>query len=201
MVCYIGLGGGGCSIVRTLAAEGRVQHGLLLDSDFASLKREGRAQVLQVGPLCCGGRGSGGKRQIAEAALQESERSIEAAVRPFDEIVIVATNGGGMGGASWLLAQWCKCMGKRVVAATTRPFHFEGRTRREQALLAEQLLIDAGVEPISLENQELLSAEYRGVPLLELLHCSAHRLFLTLHNISTIDSTSFSAHPVHKRWH
>ena len=102
-------------------------------------------------------------RQAAQENIEQIARLLEGA----DMVFITAGLGGGTGtGSAPVVASLAKELGILTVAVVTKPFHFEGRRRMQQAEAGMEALRDVVDTLISIPNQRLLSVVDRGTPLM-----------------------------------
>lgn len=149
MIAVFGLGGGGTNIVSALRSRGFLSGviTLTLDSDISSGRKSEHSPFLLVGPGTCRGWGSGKNSEVAELALTESMDRIREQLYGVSRLYVITSLGGGMGGASYLLAKCASEMGIEVISLVTLPFSFEGRTA--------EILSRRSVEKLELYSQEV----------------------------------------------
>ncbi len=89
---------------------------------------------LQLGAKLTKGLGAGANPEVGRsAALEDTEKVVEA-LTGADMVFVTTGLGGGTGtGAAPIIANLAREMGALVVAVVTLPFAFEGRRRRLQA--------------------------------------------------------------------
>jgi cell division protein FtsZ len=92
-----------------------------------------------------------------KAALEDSEKIIEA-LEDADMVFVTAGLGGGTGtGAAPVIASLASEMGALTVAVVTKPFAFEGKRRLQQAERGMQELLDGVDTMIVIPNEKLLA--------------------------------------------
>lgn len=131
----IGVGGGGGNAIDRMVTMG-VQgvEFISVNTDKQALYRSKATQKIQIGEKVTHGKGAGSKPEMGQKAADESREAIAAAIRGSDMVFITAGMGGGTGtGAAPIVADIAKEMGLLTVGVVTKPFHFEGRRRMEQA--------------------------------------------------------------------
>src|ERR1700745_1650880 len=155
----IGVGGGGGN-----AANRMIQAGLegvefiTANTDVQALKLSQAPVKLQLGVRLTSGLGAGANPDVGrKAALEDSEKIIEA-LEGADMVFVTAGLGGGTGtGAAPVIASLASEMGALTVAVITKPFAFEGKRRMVQAERGLQELLDAVDTVIVIPNEKLLA--------------------------------------------
>ncbi|MGE0102972.1 MAG: cell division protein FtsZ [Blastocatellales bacterium] len=163
----VGIGGGGGNAVNHMI-EARIEgvEFMVANTDLQALKRSHAPVKLQIGARLTKGLGAGANPDVGrEAALEDTEKIIEA-LEDADMVFVTVGLGGGTGtGAAPIIASLAAELDALTVAVVTKPFPFEGRHRLRQA--------DAGLEElrsvvdtlITIPNERLLQAADRGMPL------------------------------------
>jgi cell division protein FtsZ len=102
--------------------------------------------------------GAGANPEVGrKAALEDSEKIIEA-LEGADMVFVTAGLGGGTGtGAAPIIASLAAEMGALTVAVVTKPFNFEGKRRMQQCERGLSDLIDAVDTTIVIPNEKLLA--------------------------------------------
>jgi len=163
----IGVGGGGGNAVNRMVHAGveGVQF-LVANTDCQALNGNRASFKLQIGAKLTKGLGAGGNPEVGRsAALEDSEKVLEA-LSGADMVFVTTGLGGGTGtGAAPVIANLAREMGALVVAVVTLPFSFEGRRRRlqaEEGLAALREVVDT---VITIPNDKLLHTVERGTPI------------------------------------
>jgi cell division protein FtsZ len=163
----VGIGGGGGNAVDRMIAVGVEGVGFLAaNTDCQALNSNAAPVKLQLGAKLTKGLGAGANPEIGRsAALEDTERIVEA-LGSSDMIFVTAGLGGGTGtGAAPVIANLAREMGSLVVAVVTLPFSFEGRRRRlaaEEGLASLRQVVDT---VITIPNDKLLHTVDRGTTL------------------------------------
>jgi cell division protein FtsZ len=155
----IGVGGGGGNAVnRMIAARVEGVEFIAANTDRQALQLSHAPIKLQLGTRLTSGLGAGANPDIGrQAALEDSEKIIEA-LEGADMVFVTAGLGGGTGtGAAPVIASLASEMGALTVAVVTRPFGFEGKRRMMQAERGMQELIDSVDTMIVIPNEKLLA--------------------------------------------
>ncbi|MCL5263047.1 MAG: cell division protein FtsZ [Acidobacteria bacterium] len=155
----IGVGGGGGNAVnRMIAARVEGVEFIAANTDRQALQLSHAPVKLQLGTRLTSGLGAGANPDIGrQAALEDSEKIIEA-LEGADMVFVTAGLGGGTGtGAAPVIASLASEMGALTVAVVTRPFGFEGKRRMMQAERGMQELIDSVDTMIVIPNEKLLA--------------------------------------------
>jgi cell division protein FtsZ len=160
----VGVGGAGANAVDRLKLDDldRVQLAVL-NTDAQALAASPVAEKLLLGASVTRGLGAGADPELGRDAAEADRAKIEALVKGYDLVVIVAGMGGGTGsGAAPTVAEIAAEQGALVVAFVTLPFSFEGGRRVKQAeegLVALRKVCDAVVP---LPNDVLLQESADG---------------------------------------
>jgi cell division protein FtsZ len=155
----IGVGGGGGNAVnRMIQARMEGVEFIAANTDVQALKLSEAAVKLQLGVRLTAGLGAGSNPDIGrKAALEDSEKIIEA-LEGADMVFVTAGLGGGTGtGAAPVIASLASEMGILTVAVVTRPFAFEGKRRLMQAERGLKELIESVDTMIVIPNEKLLA--------------------------------------------
>ena len=168
----VGVGGAGVNAVnRMVQAEIAGVEFMAINTDLQSLQQSAADQTLHIGERITRGLGSGSDPELGRQAAREEYDRIKAMLRGSDMVFIAAGAGGGTGtGAAPIVAQIARELGALTVGIITRPFHFEGSRRREQA---EVGIADLAAEVdtlIVVPNNRLLSVLDRGTSMVEAFH-------------------------------
>lgn len=131
----VGVGGGGCNAVNRMI-ESNVQgiQFIAINTDYQVLERSKANEVLRIGEKVTRGLGAGMDRNKGSSAAAESKDEIAELIQGADMLFVTAGMGGGTGtGAAPIVAQIARDMGILTVGVVTRPFGFEGASRRANA--------------------------------------------------------------------
>jgi cell division protein FtsZ len=155
----IGVGGGGGNAVnRMIQAHMAGVQFIAANTDVQALKLSQASVKLQLGVRLTSGLGAGSNPDVGrKAALEDSEKIIEA-LEGADMVFVTAGLGGGTGtGAAPVIASLASEMGILTVAVVTRPFAFEGKRRLQQAERGLTELIESVDTMIVIPNEKLLA--------------------------------------------
>ncbi len=131
----IGVGGAGGNMINNMVA-GSLKHVefIAFNTDQQALGISLAHRKIQLGENMTRGLGAGSKPQIGKSAAEESREIIADALAGADMVFVTAGMGGGTGtGASPVIAQVARELGALTVAIVTKPFFYEGTTRRHNA--------------------------------------------------------------------
>ena len=165
----VGIGGGGGNAVNRMISAGlEGVHFLAANSDCQALNANRSPVKIQLGAKLTKGLGAGANPEIGRsAALEDTEKMVEA-LTGADMVFVTTGLGGGTGtGAAPIVANLAREMGALVVAVVTLPFAFEGRHRRvvaDDGLTALRQVVDT---VITIPNDKLLHSVERATPLNE----------------------------------
>src|ERR1700677_2157157 len=155
----VGVGGGGSNAVnRMIQAHMEGVEFVAANTDVQALKLSQASVKLQLGVRLTAGLGAGSNPDVGRrAALEDSEKIIEA-VEGADMVFVTAGLGGGTGtGAAPVIASLASEMGALTIAVVTRPFAFEGKRRMMQAERGMQELLESVDTVIVIPNEKLLA--------------------------------------------
>lgn len=163
----IGVGGSGGNAVNHMI-ESRIEgvEFLVANTDLQALKRSQAPVKLQLGAKLTRGLGAGANPEIGrEAALEDTEKIIEA-LEGADMVFVTVGLGGGTGtGAAPIIASLAAELDALTVAVVTKPFPFEGRHRLRQAEAGLEELRSVVDTLITIPNEKLLHAANRNMSL------------------------------------
>lgn len=156
-ITVIGVGGAGGNAVNNMissALEGC--EFLVCNTDAQALEGSLCDYKIQLGAGVTGGLGAGAKPEIGERAAQESLSEVMEYLEGSNMAFITAGMGGGTGtGAAPVIAKACRDSGILTVGVVTKPFHFEGSHRMQQAEAGIQEMQDYVDTLIVIPNQNL----------------------------------------------
>jgi cell division protein FtsZ len=169
VIRVVGVGGAGVNAVnRMVEAQIAGVEFLAMNTDLQSLQQSAAHETLHIGDSVTKGLGSGSNPELGRQAAREEYDRIKAMLRGSDMVFIAAGAGGGTGtGAAPIVAQIARELGALTVGIVTRPFHFEGSRRREQAEAGIAALADEVDTLIVVPNNRLLSVLERNTSMVE----------------------------------
>ncbi|HZR58967.1 MAG TPA: cell division protein FtsZ [Terriglobales bacterium] len=155
----IGVGGGGGNAVNRMIDAG--MEGIefvVANTDLQALRMSRAPMKIQLGVKLTNGLGAGANPEVGrKAALEDSEKIIEA-LEGADMVFVTTGLGGGTGtGAAPIIASLASEMGALTVAVVTKPFGFEGKRRMAQAERGISDLMDSVDTTIVIPNEKLLA--------------------------------------------
>ena len=163
----IGIGGGGSNAVNRMIEAGiEGIEFLVANTDLQALKRSRAPIKIQLGSRLTKGLGAGADPGVGrEAALEDTDKIIEV-LEGADMVFVTTGLGGGTGtGAAPIVASLATELDALTVAVVTKPFHFEGRRRMQQADQGLRELRECVDTVITIPNERLLHTVDRGVTL------------------------------------
>ncbi len=163
----IGIGGGGSNAVNRMIEAGiEGIEFLVANTDLQALKRSRAPIKIQLGSRLTKGLGAGADPNVGrEAALEDSDKIIEV-LEGADMVFVTTGLGGGTGtGSAPIIASLATELDALTVAVVTKPFHFEGRRRMQQADNGLRELRECVDTVITIPNERLLHTVDRGVSL------------------------------------
>ncbi len=163
----IGIGGSGGNAVNHMIDAGiQGVEFLVANTDLQALKRSKASNRIQLGARLTKGLGAGANPNVGrEAALEDTEKIIEA-LEGADMVFVTVGLGGGTGtGAAPIIASLAAELDALTVAVVTKPFPFEGRHRMRQAEAGLEVLRSVVDTLITIPNEKLLQAIDRNMSL------------------------------------
>lgn len=135
-IVVIGVGGAGNNAVNQMIEEKiRSIEFWVCNTDAQALATSKAEHKLVLGRNITKGLGAGGDPSIGRAAAEDSIEEIKEIVSNANMVFIAAGMGGGTGtGAAPVIAKAAKDAGCLTVAIVTRPFGFEGNSRKVRAV-------------------------------------------------------------------
>jgi cell division protein FtsZ len=160
----IGLGGGGGNSINRMVESGFTGVDLIVANTDSQALRASLAPIkVQLGAKLTAGLGAGANPEIGRKAVEEDPEQIARLLAGADMVFITAGLGGGTGtGAAPVVASLAKDLGILTVAVVTKPFHFEGRRRMQQAEAGLDALRAVVDTLITIPNQRLFAVVERG---------------------------------------
>jgi cell division protein FtsZ len=154
----IGIGGGGGNAVNRMIEAGiEGIEFLVANTDLQALKRSKAPIKIQLGSRLTKGLGAGANPNVGrEAALEDTDKIIEV-LEGADMVFVTTGLGGGTGtGGAPIIASLATELEALTVAVVTKPFHFEGRRRMQQAENGLRELRECVDTVITIPNERLL---------------------------------------------
>jgi cell division protein FtsZ len=165
----IGVGGGGGNAVNRMIEAGiEGIEFLVANTDLQALKRSKAPIKIQLGSKLTKGLGAGANPNVGrEAALEDTDKIIEV-LEGADMVFVTTGLGGGTGtGAAPIIASLATELEALTVAVVTKPFHFEGRRRMQQAENGIRELKECVDTVITIPNERLLHTVQKDSSLAE----------------------------------
>lgn len=166
----VGVGGAGCNVINTMIESGQISgvEFIAVNTDAQALSISKAFVKIPIGHEMTHGLGSGSNPLIGKQAAEESIDILRSNLEASDMVFITAGMGGGTGtGAAPVIAAIAKELGALTVGVVTKPFHFEGAQRMENA---ERGIIDLKSEVdalITIPNEKLLEIADDKMSILE----------------------------------
>lgn len=134
-IAVIGVGGAGGNAVNNMIASNLEGcEFIVCNTDAQALQGSQATNKVQLGVNVTGGLGAGSKPEVGQAAAEESLEEVMQYLHGANMAFITAGMGGGTGtGAAPVIAKACRQQGILTVGVVTKPFHFEGVHRMDQA--------------------------------------------------------------------
>ena len=163
----IGVGGAGGNAIDNMIEERSAGvEFITANTDLQALDATLAPTKLQIGGDLTKGLGAGANPEVGRHSAEESQQEISDQLSGTDMVFITAGMGGGTGtGAAPVIAKIAKEQGCLTVAVITKPFDFEGRTRKTQAEEGVRALRNTADTLITIPNQRLLQVVGRGTSL------------------------------------
>jgi cell division protein FtsZ len=182
------VGGGGGNAVNNMV-KGALQGVTFItaNTDMQALKRSSAEYKIQLGDKLTKGLGAGANPDVGRDAALESQSEIRDVLGECDMVFVAAGMGGGTGtGAAPVIAQIAKDMGALTVAVVTKPFHFEGKRRAQQAERGIKELREIVDSIITIPNDRLLTLSSKKASFIDMLARVDEVLFHAVKGISDL---------------
>ncbi|MPW13906.1 cell division protein FtsZ [Lactobacillus helveticus] len=169
VIKVIGVGGAGGNAVNRMIDDG-VQgvSFIAANTDVQALNSNKAENKIQLGPKLTRGLGAGSHPEVGQKAAEESEQTIEDALKGADMIFITAGMGGGTGtGAAPVVAKIARETGALTVGVVTRPFSFEGPKRSKNATEGITQLKQYVDTLVIIANNRLLEMVDKKTPMMD----------------------------------
>jgi len=170
VIKVVGVGGGGTNAVNRMVEAG-VQgvEFIAVNTDRQALLMSDADKTIHIGEDLTRGLGAGANPQVGAQAAEESRDEIRQALAEADMVFVTAGEGGGTGtGAAPVIAEIAREeIGALTVGVVTKPFSFEGRTRRNQADQGVELLQQKVDTLIVIPNDRLLEVVDKKTSMLD----------------------------------
>jgi len=154
----VGVGGsGGNAISRMKKAKIKGVELIAINADAQDLRKTKADLRVRIGKKLTQGLGTGMNSEIGRRAAEENRAEIQEVLKDSDMIFITCGLGGGCGtGGSPIVAEVAQELGVLTVAVVTKPFSFEGQTRRQIAEKGLRKLKERVDSFITISNDKLL---------------------------------------------
>jgi cell division protein FtsZ len=187
----VGVGGGGSNAVARMISAGLT--GLdfyALNTDVQALNASPVPNKLAIGGKLTNGLGAGSDPNVGrQAALEDTERIVEA-LEGANMVFVTAGLGGGTGtGAAPVVASLAKELGALTVAVVTKPFAFEGARRKKAAERGLAELAATVDTVITIPNDRLLQLAPKGTSFFQAFKMADDVLHQAVQGISDIITT------------
>ncbi|MBP3722127.1 MAG: cell division protein FtsZ [Selenomonadaceae bacterium] len=184
----VGVGGGGSNAVNRMIELGLDGVDFIaVNTDAQALRHSNATKRMQIGEKLTRGLGAGAKPIIGEKAAEESYEDIKEALRNSDMVFVTAGMGGGTGtGAAPIVAQCAKEVGALIVGVVTKPFSFEGPSRRKNAEMGIENLQNHVDTIITIPNDRLLQVIDRTTPVTQAFSIANDVLYQGVKGISDL---------------
>ncbi len=159
VIKVVGVGGGGTNAVNRMVEAGvKGVEFIAVNTDHQALLMSDADKTIHIGEELTRGLGAGANPEVGCQAAEESRAEIREALSEADMVFVTAGEGGGTGtGAAPIIAEIAREeIGALTVGIVTKPFSFEGRTRRNQAEQGIDLLSQKVDTLIVIPNDRLL---------------------------------------------
>lgn len=184
----IGVGGAGGNAVNTMIGSG------MEDVDFIAANTDSQALAhslayhkVHLGNAITRGLGAGGNPEVGRKAAQEDLRDLGEMLAGADMVFVTAGMGGGTGtGAAPVIAAAAREQGALTVGVVTKPFLFEGRSRRRRAEQGLEQLRESVDSLIVIPNQRLLAISEPSTSMVEAFKLADQVLFDAVQGISDL---------------
>ncbi len=169
LIRVIGVGGGGSNAVnRMIRAEMMGVEFIACNTDAQALLQSDAPHKIRIGDKITRGLGAGGDASIGARAAEEDSDKIVSALEGSDMVFITSGLGGGTGsGAAPIVAELAKEAGALTIGVVTKPFSFDGATRRLTAEKAAEELRTKVDTLITIPNDRLRDVVQKNTSILD----------------------------------
>ena len=185
----VGVGGAGCNVLNTMIDSQQIQgvEFIAINTDAQALSINKAAVKIPIGQEITKGLGAGSDPEIGKMAAEESKDVIKANLEGSDMVFVTAGMGGGTGtGASPIIASLAKEIGALTIGVVTKPFHFEGAQRMQEAEKGAAALKREVDALITIPNQKLIEIADETMSILEAFKVSDSVLHQGVQGISDL---------------
>ncbi|MBU4350728.1 cell division protein FtsZ [Candidatus Parcubacteria bacterium] len=163
----IGIGGAGNNALTRMAKFKIPGVQLIaINTDNQDLKKTTADLKIRIGREVTRGLGTGMNPDLGKKAAEEQKQEIELALKDSEMIFLTAGFGGGTGsGATPVVANIAKELGILTIAVITKPFAFEGASRKNIALNGIKSLEGKVDSLLLVSNDKLVSLVEKDTPL------------------------------------
>ncbi|MGH9388384.1 MAG: cell division protein FtsZ, partial [Vicinamibacteria bacterium] len=194
----IGIGGGGGNAINTMIdSRLRGVDFIAANTDAQALAANRAPVKIQLGSRLTKGLGAGANPEIGRNAAIEDKERFRDILTGADMVFLTAGLGGGTGtGGAPIIAEVAKEVNALTVGVVTKPFHFEGRKRMQQADQGIHELKRIVDTLITIPNQRLLSISEKDDSLIDAFKKADHVLLeavkgiadlITVHGLINLD--------------
>lgn len=186
----VGVGGGGNNAVNRMIEVGvKGVEFLAVNCDSQALAYSKAETRIQIGEKLTKGLGAGAKPEFGQKAAEESREELQKQLQGADMVFVTAGMGGGTGtGAAPIVAACAKEAGALTVGVVTKPFTFEGRSRKNKADAGIVNLKENVDALITIPNDRLLQIADRRTSMRDAFKLADDVLRQGVQGISTIIS-------------
>lgn len=165
----VGVGGaGGNALSRMAKLKIAGVEFIAINTDIQDLKKTSADIKLRIGREITQGLGAGMNPEIGRKAAEEQKEEIAAILKGGDLVFVAAGFGGGTGsGAAPVIAEIAKSLGILTVAVITKPFAFEGASRKAIASGGIKNIEDKVDSLLLISNDKLLPLVEKNTPLVK----------------------------------
>ena len=189
VIKVVGVGGGGTNAVNRMVEAGvRGVEFIAVNTDRQALLMSDADQTVHIGEDLTRGLGAGANPEVGAQAAEESRDEIRQVLAEADMVFVTAGEGGGTGtGAAPVIAQIAREeIGALTVGIVTKPFSFEGRTRRNQADQGVELLSQKVDTLIVIPNDRLLEVVDKKMSLLDAFRIADDTLRMGIQGVTDL---------------
>ncbi len=167
MIKVVGIGGGGGNAINRMVVSkvGGVEF-ISINTDAQALYNSQVETKVNIGKASTRGLGAGSVPDIGKKAAEENSEEIKSLLEGSDMVFLTCGMGGGTGtGATPVIAEIARGLGILTVAVVTKPFNFEGASRKTNALQGIDALKNKVDSLIVIPNDKILSIIDKKTPL------------------------------------
>jgi cell division protein FtsZ len=190
-ISVIGVGGAGNNAVNNMIRKGNLDgvRFLVCNTDVQTLRQAlcPMEQRIQIGKKVAQGLGAGASPEMGRSAAEENLKDVLEAIGNSHMLFVTAGMGGGTGtGAAPVIAKAAREQGILTVGVVTKPFDFEGSSRKNLAEEGIRILEKCVDMLLVIPNQNLFSLATQQTSLADSFAIADDVLYQAVQTVTTL---------------